>query len=377
MMYTIVVQNSERTESNEYSINIVELRKKENTYDSLNIDSSGKVTITRRIGYYQGETYVLDTPIMENYDDIFINLFKGINYIFLQDDNNTILSVSYILKNDFTDVYSTRVELSTKIQQSASNILLQAAQTYFTKEDAEGKANKETLISEINIAPGDIKIKSKKLALEGYTTINGGFAVDENGNATIANGAVTINNEGIQMQSGTKIVGGDGMLTQFQFEGNGYLGHLAGASVYERIAVYIPIFIPEHFIITDAVLYGIHTNTIYYVSGNVNYGSAKNIKLYKTNNRNAPATSGGYIENVAPSSAQTLVSNLGYANGRSFSTSTPENFTVANLKNYITTGNQYLYFADYVNNPGADWQACSQRTGMMDATVYVSGYLQS
>lgn len=377
MIYTIVVQNSERTESNEYNINIVELRKKEDTYDSLNIDSSGKVTITRRIGYYQGETYILDTPVIENYDDIFINLFQGINYIFLQNDNNTVLSVSYLLKNDFTDIYSTRVELSTKIQQSANNILLQASETYFTKEDAEGKANKETLISEINIAPGDIKIKSKKLELEGYTTINGGFAVDEEGNATIANGAVVISNEGIQMQSGTKIVGGDGMLTQFQFEGNGYLGHLAGASVYERIAVYIPIFIPDNFIITDAVLYGIHTNTIYYVSGNVNYGSAKNIKLYKTNNRNAPATSGGYIENVAPSSAQTLVSNLGHANGRSFSTSTPESFIVANLKNYITTGNQYLYFADYVNNPGADWQACSQRTGMMDATVYVSGYLQS
>ena len=377
MIYTIVVQNSERTESNEYNINIVELRKKENTYDSLNIDSSGKVTITRRIGYYQGETYILDTPVIENYDDIFINLFQGINYIFLQNDNNTILSVSYLLKNNFTDIYSTRVELSTKIQQSASNILLQAAETYFTKEDAEGKANKETLISEINIAPGDIKILSDKIGLEGYTTINGGFTIDLEGNATIANGAVKIDTTGIQMESGTKIVGGDGMLTQFQFEGNGYLGHLAGASVYERIAVYIPIFLPANFVVTDAVLHGIHTNTVFYSGGTQYSGNARNIRLYKSNNRGTPATSGGFIENVAPSSAQTLVSNLGNANGRTFSSSSPESFSVTNLKDYITTGNQYLYFADYVNNPGVNWEECSKRSGMMDATVYVSGYLQS
>ena len=61
------------------------------------------------------------------------------------------------------------------------------------------------------------------------------------------------------MASGTRIVGGDGMLTQFLFTGSGQVGHISSIQWVERVAVYIPIYIPQNFVITDAILYGQHT----------------------------------------------------------------------------------------------------------------------
>ena len=123
MIYKILVKNSDKTQTKEFEINIVELRKKGNVYDSLLIDETGKVEIIRRIGYYQGQTYILTHEYTENYKNINIELFDGINYISIQDENSLIISVGYILKNEFTDKYATKVELASRITQTANSIL--------------------------------------------------------------------------------------------------------------------------------------------------------------------------------------------------------------------------------------------------------------
>lgn len=53
-----------------------------------------------------------------------------------------------------------------KLQISSKNVA--------TTEMMDGKANKDTLISEINVAPGSVKIKSNKIDIEGATTIGDG-----------------------------------------------------------------------------------------------------------------------------------------------------------------------------------------------------------
>lgn len=53
-----------------------------------------------------------------------------------------------------------------KLQISSKNVA--------TTEMVDGKANKETLISEINLVPGSVKIKSNKIDIEGATTIGDG-----------------------------------------------------------------------------------------------------------------------------------------------------------------------------------------------------------
>ena len=231
------------------------------------------------------------------------------------------------------------------------------------------------------MSPEQIAIESSKIALEGYTTINGGFSIDEEGNASIANGAVKIDTTGIQMASGTSIVGGNGMLTQFQYIGSGQVGYISSIQWVERIAMYIPVYIPQNFVITDAVLYGQHTPCfVWRYDGGAQRVNcyARNVRLYKTNSKETPDISNGLVNDLAPNTPGTLVSNLGNDAGRTFSGSWAEQFSVTNIRNFLQSGFQYLYFADYVNNPsGADEFEAFQMSGMIDAHLFITGYLRS
>lgn len=53
------------------------------------------------------------------------------------------------------------------------------------------KVNGDEVISAINLTPEEAKITANKIALEGYTTINDGFSVDEQGNMTCNNASIT------------------------------------------------------------------------------------------------------------------------------------------------------------------------------------------
>lgn len=74
----------------------------------------------------------------------------------------------------------------------------------------------EEVDSMIDIAIGEITISASQISLEGYTTINGGFSVDEEGNVELrsANGIETVNmtSDGLRVMSGnvqyTMIQGG-------------------------------------------------------------------------------------------------------------------------------------------------------------------------
>ena len=79
------------------------------------------------------------------------------------------------------------METNAKIRQTADAINLEVSK----------KVNEDEIISSINLSPEEIRIKSNKMALEGYTTINEGFSIDEKGNMTCRdakiNGALITN----------------------------------------------------------------------------------------------------------------------------------------------------------------------------------------
>ena len=54
----------------------------------------------------------------------------------------------------------------------------------------ELKVNKNEVISAINLSPEEITINANKIKLEGYTTINGKFSVDTDGNMTATGGKI-------------------------------------------------------------------------------------------------------------------------------------------------------------------------------------------
>lgn len=223
MIYTIVVENSDKSENREYSINIDPLYKKNNVYDSINIDSKGVVTITRRIGIDTtiGESYILPKPIDTVYGDIDIELYEGINYISLKDDNNTIISVKYIIKNDFTDTYATKIELNSSITQTTESIMTEVNKKVGEEElnsaitqtsdtimtEVSKKVEKNKIISRINQTPETITIDANRISLAGksidltagdITISSTNFNVDKDGNMICnnanVNGKITSSN---------------------------------------------------------------------------------------------------------------------------------------------------------------------------------------
>lgn len=126
MKYTIVVDKQSRTnpssEKREYEINIDELRRKGDVHDDLKIEQS-VAKVYRRIGITKTHiTYVLDNEVVEELGEIKIKLFEGDNYIYIKDEYNNQMCAEYLVKSDFTDMYVTKLEMSSAIEQTAQSI---------------------------------------------------------------------------------------------------------------------------------------------------------------------------------------------------------------------------------------------------------------
>lgn len=128
MIYKIIVDTQPRTnpsdEKKEYEIDIEELRVKGEIYDSLIIEN-GKAYVMRRLELTQYHVLkVLQNPIKQDLEDVYIELFEGDNYIYLMDKVGNKIYAEYILKNEFTNTFATTVELNTKIEQTSQTIML-------------------------------------------------------------------------------------------------------------------------------------------------------------------------------------------------------------------------------------------------------------
>lgn len=345
--------------------NIKILRANGDTKDEF-IATIDEVKIIRRVN---SDGTIKDDPVTETLETLPIIIPEGNSTLEIL--TNYYIKATYVVKNAYRNVYSTKAELSAELNIEKDNISSYVRANYVGNEE---------VVSKINQSAEAIQIEANKIALEGYTTINGGFTIDEEGNASIANGTVNIDTNGIQLASGTKIVGGNGMLTQFQYSATGMVGHVMGASVYERIALFIPIYIPENFIITGAYIQITHTNCYYYNLAGGSYQQipaySRNVKLYRDNYKSPSNNSQGYIESVAPSIAGELVSNLGDENGKTFASNSPESIMIKDISDKLNNGMQYFYLADYTNTP-IDWEQASAMTGVIDAHLFVQGYLQS
>ena len=152
--------------------------------DELNIINN-KVTITRRIS---NDLQVLDTEVIEELGKIIIPTYKDDTYIYIREYPTLEYFCRYIVDNEYIKKFATQeglqqatVELNTKIEQTNQEIVLLARQ----------KVGKNEVIASINLTPEKAKILAKLIELEGYTTINGGFKVDNKGNMEAVDGKFT------------------------------------------------------------------------------------------------------------------------------------------------------------------------------------------
>lgn len=130
MQYKIIVDKQSRTnpsaDKKEYIIETEELRTNGKISDSMVI-TKDEDYILRKLKLNEYHVLeVLDEPIKESLDEN-IELFDGDNYIYLIDMIGNKFYAEYIIKNDLTEMYATKVELTTAINETANEIRLLAS----------------------------------------------------------------------------------------------------------------------------------------------------------------------------------------------------------------------------------------------------------
>lgn len=145
----------------------------------------GECQIIRRVGINsQGNKYPLDNEVIEYRKPINLEV-KSDSIIKLKSFNNAILNVEYLLENVYTDNFATQVDVSSQITQTNNKI----EQTVSMVADEDGNVTSGSILLAINKDESQAKIQANKIELEGYTTINGNFKVDEEGNMEAKNGS--------------------------------------------------------------------------------------------------------------------------------------------------------------------------------------------
>ena len=132
MKYIIVVdkQSSSNPSSDkrEYTIDIEELRTYNGISDTLTVTTEAAY-VTRRLQLSEyGILSVLPAPKKEEIKDLNITLFEGENYIYILNAEGNKISLSYVIKNDFTDTYPTKADMKSSITQTAQSIELSVNQ---------------------------------------------------------------------------------------------------------------------------------------------------------------------------------------------------------------------------------------------------------
>lgn len=251
-------------------------------YDEF-VYENGKCKIIRRVGDNNGTLYALDSEVVENKKDIIIQVSNS-SLIRMKSFPNLNYKAQYLLQNDYTDNFTTSLDLISRINLSPGTAVIEASKL--------------------------AQITAEKIALEGYTTINDSFGVDLEGNMWANNGTFSGD---VYLPEGGKVIGGDGLFTNLQYTSsgrfNGYelLGYDSGmtysGSPYSHSDIAIDVDLPENFTVTSAYLTLYHTPVYWYWwdnSGNSGegWGYSRNIRLYKVSNseNNFKLYYGGYGE---------------------------------------------------------------------------------
>ena len=148
-------------------------------YDELQILQDGTVKIIRRIGVSQSEIlYLLDKEQVTVLDEKIV-LPSNTNgyYYFVEEIDNLKYYAEYIIENEYSNTFSTMIELQSQLQILQNAISLEVSANYETIENAEVakkelkasldlKVNIEDLISEINASADVIKLIGQRLIIQ-------------------------------------------------------------------------------------------------------------------------------------------------------------------------------------------------------------------
>lgn len=277
-------------ESNEkkYDLKIPSLRILGNVKDEY-IMQNNRAKLIKRIGINENlEKYILDTPIEIDLGEIAIELDDGNNTLTMPNFPTSNYEATYLLKNDYTEQFATKVEVTNDIKVASDQILIESKSQILD--------NGDELIASINTtSTGKVKIKaSDTIALEGTTTVGNKIKFNLDGSITA---------QDLRLLDGGQVIGGDGLLTSMQFESvgeyNGYsfLGfnyNINGTELFNS-AVSVTFNIPDNFTVDSAYATLLQTVVNWWdFNNNEIVGHARNLKLYKDFSGNVDEMYGGY-----------------------------------------------------------------------------------
>ena len=146
----IVVETENNTTTYELRVTDV-LRKNGSIYDEYVLEN-GQAKIIRRIN--ENGT-IKTTPTTEDLGKFSINLGEGTNTITIKNYSAT-LSARFAIQNNYTEIFATKVEMTSSITQTAEEINLEVSK----------KVDENEIISTINQSAEQIQINANKISLE-------------------------------------------------------------------------------------------------------------------------------------------------------------------------------------------------------------------
>ncbi len=358
-------------ESVEYKIPLTYLRYLDaDNYDELDYENNSWFLI-RRIGINEnGNMFSLNKEKIYQLGTQDIVLLDDTTSIKLESFPNAIFEVKYMLKNDLTNTYATMANLSSEIKQAKDSILLQV------KQETDSKVDNKSIIASINAAikngQGVLEFLANTLLIQ-----SDNFNLDKNGNVTLASGA--------------KIIGGDGLLTNLQFNSNGEFENysLLGFKNYygdgisiQNSDVSVEVDIPENFVVESAYMTFYHTpiNWSYYNENSQQneelIGYSRSVSLYKVIN------SANYIFHMAAASEYyTDISNMQLKELQYFGdlNNTQAGSIVSyksnNLREELKNSGKYKFVLRTKNESPSNSIDVEYQTGACRAVINVVGYM--
>ena len=202
----------------------------DNTYDEFVIDSAGNASKIKRIGFSStGQKYILPEEQTINYGQVFVPLHEGTNTLSINYYTPTIY-LKYAIVNDYTDIFATKIELNSSIEQTSSNIMLAVNGSLDTLDEQlsakiELKVDTENLISEINASADVINLTGNRIIIDSEN-----FKVTEDGTITATNATLNGSFRRYSSNTGYLAVAIDGNRIGFyDWDNEGVLSGYVGA----------------------------------------------------------------------------------------------------------------------------------------------------
>ena len=147
-----------------YELGITDvLRKNGEVYDEFVLEN-GQAKVIRRINT---DGTVKTEEMTEDLGKLSISLNEGTNTIKILNYTAEI-TAKYVIKNNYTDIFATKVEMSSSIEQTAEGI----------KQVVYKKVDEDEIISKVNQSAEEVGIDANRININGAVSANGNFKID-------------------------------------------------------------------------------------------------------------------------------------------------------------------------------------------------------